>query len=96
MKNTREYHRRYYYTQEKEASLPRGNYAGVKIEDYDGEKMVLYLRHIITKKLLKIHSKYIRNAINRKLKQYEGVQWFYGKPTKKPKKRFDYIKKMFE
>jgi len=68
--NSKEYKTYEYWKYEYNASLGRGRYPLVPIRCYEGEKMIKYLRHINEKNIMVIISMYVRNAIQKKLRQY--------------------------
>ena len=84
-----------YWKHEYNACFSGGKYKGIPVSQWDGMLMIEYLRRVYRQKTITVHSTYLDAAIRRKLRQYEGVQWFYDIPTKKARKPFDYYKKMF-
>lgn len=85
-----------YWTKEYHAVFNAGKFKDVPIHTFHGRIMITYLRNITTSKQVFNLNRYAQNAIIRKLKQYEGVDWYQSTPTKKPYKEFNYHKKMFK
>lgn len=86
---------RYYWMREMNATLMVGEYATIPVCEWEGERMITLLRKM--KRLGKLDKKsiYCKNAIRRKLHQYDGVTWEKGFPLKRPKKKFDYYHRFF-
>lgn len=85
-----------YWLTEYKQSIKTGDYPDVPIRLYEGFLMISYLRYLRDTNLIRRYSWHTQNAIQRKLMQYEGVEWFYSCPTRKPRKPFNYIRQIYK
>lgn len=65
-----------YWLTEYKQSIKTGDYPDVPIRLYEGFLMISYLRYLRDTDLIRRYSWHTQNAIQRKLMQYEGVEWF--------------------
>lgn len=85
-----------FWLREYRAFLRKGEFANVPIRLFEGYIMITHLRYIMDNDLLRNYNINTQYAIKRKLDQYDGVEWFYGCPTRKPKKPFNYLSKIYK
>lgn len=83
-----------YWNKEYHAAFNAGKFKDVPIRTFHGRIMITYLRNITQSKQVYNLNRYTQNAILRKLKQYNGIEWYLSTPSKKPYKEFNYYKKL--